>query len=191
MKYDLSKTPTRAAQRTLDAFRGEIFRLLAEKPFEDVSARELCEGANYPRATFYNYFDDKYDLLNYCWIWLAQQIRFDEYRHMPRNEMLYVFFDRIFDYATANAEAIRRILARNSEEGYLFSSFRTFMDQRVRETFRSCPDAQAAPVPAALLADHYSQTLLLVWRWSMAAGQGCQKAEARGYLRYLIGDGRD
>ncbi|ETJ34337.1 hypothetical protein Q604_UNBC11238G0001, partial [human gut metagenome] len=35
---------------------------------------ELCEKANYPRATFYNYFDDINDLLNYCWPRIARAV---------------------------------------------------------------------------------------------------------------------
>ena len=59
MKYDLTKPLTRGAKRTLDAFRREMFSLLSEKPFEEITVGELCENAQYPRATFYNYFDGK------------------------------------------------------------------------------------------------------------------------------------
>ena len=74
MKYDLSKPITRGAKRTLDALNGAMFLLLSEKSFEELTVGELCEQAQYPRATFYNYFDDKYDLLNYCWLSLAEKI---------------------------------------------------------------------------------------------------------------------
>ena len=58
MKYDLTKPLTRGAKRTLDAFRREMFSLLSEKTFEENTVGELCENAQYPRATFYNYLDD-------------------------------------------------------------------------------------------------------------------------------------
>lgn len=48
--------------------------LLSEKSFEEITVGQLCEAAQYPRATFYNYFDDKYDLLGYCWQTLAAQV---------------------------------------------------------------------------------------------------------------------
>ena len=81
MKYDLSKPITRGAKRTLDALSGAMFLLLSEKSFEEITVGELCEQAQYPRATFYNYFDDKYDLLNYCWLSLAEKIGLSEYHH--------------------------------------------------------------------------------------------------------------
>ena len=67
MKYDITKRATKGAQRTLEAFSGTMFELLSRKSFEEITVNELCQQSNYPRATFYNYFDDKYDLLNYCW----------------------------------------------------------------------------------------------------------------------------
>ena len=41
MKYDLTKPLTRGAKRTLDAFRRELFSLLSEKPFEEITVGEL------------------------------------------------------------------------------------------------------------------------------------------------------
>ncbi|GAF36904.1 predicted transcriptional regulator [Lentilactobacillus farraginis DSM 18382 = JCM 14108] len=77
MKYDLSKKPTRGAQRTLTAFFKTMLGLLSKKAFETISVNEICQVSNFPRATFYNYFDDKYDLVDYCWHVLAAEIEVD------------------------------------------------------------------------------------------------------------------
>ena len=66
MKYDITKPLTKGAKRTLEAFSEKMFMLLSEKSFEEITVGQLCETAQYPRATFYNYFDDKYDLLHFC-----------------------------------------------------------------------------------------------------------------------------
>ena len=94
MKYDITKPLTKGAKRTLDAFSREMFMLLSEKSFEEITVGQLCEAAQYPRATFYNYFDDKYDLLHCCWQTLAQKVGFSDYHHAEENEMLYLYFDR-------------------------------------------------------------------------------------------------
>ncbi|MFR5278080.1 MAG: TetR/AcrR family transcriptional regulator [Blautia caecimuris] len=86
-------------KRTLNDFMCTMFTMLSEKNFEEITVGELCKCANYPRATFYNYFDDKFDLLNYCWIGLTQEIHLEEYHHMAHEEALYIFFDRIYDYS--------------------------------------------------------------------------------------------
>lgn len=118
MKYDGSRPMTRGAKRTLTAFSNEMLSLLTKKPFEEMTVGELCEGAQYPRATFYNYFDDKYDLLEYCWQTLAAQIGLSEYHHAPENEMLYLYFDRIYDFTRENRSTVSQILLHNPENGY-------------------------------------------------------------------------
>ena len=76
MKYDLTKPLKNGAKRALNSFSSKMFLLLSKKSFEEITIGELCEEAQYPRATFYNYFDDKYDLLGYCWQTLAEQVGF-------------------------------------------------------------------------------------------------------------------
>ena len=78
MKYDINKELTRGAKRTLFDFKTMMFTLLSEKSFEEITVGELCKRANYPRATFYNYFEDKFDLLNYCWFCLTKEIHLED-----------------------------------------------------------------------------------------------------------------
>ena len=186
MKYDLSKPLTRGAKRTLDALSGSMFLLLSEKSFEEITVGELCEQAQYPRATFYNYFDDKYDLLNYCWFSLAEKIGLSEYHHAPENEMLYLFFDRIYTFTKQNNEHISRVLSHNPEVGYMFSSFRNFLNSQMRRIFKNCPEATQKDIPNELLADHYSNTLFLVWQWTAVKRTDCSQETAHAYLKRLF-----
>lgn len=146
MKYDITKEPTRGAKRTLNDFKNMMFMLLSEKTFEEITVGELCRRANYPRATFYNYFDDKFDLLNYCWLSLTEEIHLEDYHLLPHDETLYIFFDRIYDFSKNNESIIRSI-------------------------FRTCPDADRSIVPKEILADHYSNTLMLIWQWCTLKNQ--------------------
>ena len=148
MKYNTNKKMTRGAKRTLNDFMCTMFTMLSEKNFEEITGGELCKCANYPRATFYNYFDDKFDLLNYCWIGLTH----------------------------------------NSEIGYMFSSFQTFMNGKMRELFHSCTMSEKMLIPKEILANHYSNTLLLIWQWCILKNQDCTKEQACAYLRYLVGN---
>ncbi len=187
MKYDITKPMTKGAKRTLETFSREMLRLLSQKSFEKITVGEICEAAQYPRATFYNYFDDKYDLLNFCWQTLAGHIGLGEYHHAEENEMLYLYFDRIYDFTKQNREAICGILSHNPEIGYMFSSFRNFMNKEMRLIFKDCPQATQKDIPNELLADHYSNTLFLVWQWVAIRDGACTKEQARKYLQLLIG----
>ena len=68
MKYDIRQKPSKFAERVLADFSSTLFSLLQGKTLKSITVNELCEQARYPRATFYNYFDDIYDLLSYAWI---------------------------------------------------------------------------------------------------------------------------
>ena len=186
MKYDGSRPMTRGAKRTLTAFSNEMLSLLTKKPFEEMTVGELCEGAQYPRATFYNYFDDKYDLLEYCWQTLAAQIGLSEYHHEPENEMLYLYIDRIYDFTRENRSTVSQILLHNPENGYMVSRFRSFLNGQMRAIFQKCTDAAEKEIPKELLADHYSNTLFLVWQRSAVKGKIYDNEQAIKYLMRLL-----
>ncbi|MBV4429654.1 TetR/AcrR family transcriptional regulator [Clostridium tyrobutyricum] len=48
-------------QKTYDALISAFESLLLEKPFEEITVKELCEKARIRPATFYTHFRDKYD----------------------------------------------------------------------------------------------------------------------------------
>ncbi|UQK39701.1 TetR/AcrR family transcriptional regulator [Faecalibacterium sp. I4-1-79] len=48
-------------RKVYDALIEAFVKLLAEKQFEDITVKELCDCARTRTATFYNHFSDKYD----------------------------------------------------------------------------------------------------------------------------------
>lgn len=52
-----------AKRRTRMAFLSAAAALLREKDCCSISVIDICDRAGIPRATFYNYFEDKYDLV--------------------------------------------------------------------------------------------------------------------------------
>ena len=191
MKYDLTKPATRGARRTLEAFRRALLDALEEQPFESVTVNALCERADYPRATFYNYFDDKYDLLGYLWHCLAEEAGIDKAAQIPPEDTLRVYFNRLYDIAEANSDAIRAFSRLNQPEGYLMSSFRIQIGRIVLSFFDRCtPEEQAAhhSVPAELVSEQTANTVLLVLEWRFLRGNDCTRKEALAYLQYLLGN---
>lgn len=60
MKYDLR------VQKTYKLLIEALFKLLKEKPFENIKLNEICEEAMIHKTTFYNHFNDKYELLKFA-----------------------------------------------------------------------------------------------------------------------------
>lgn len=53
--------------------------------------------------------------------------------------------------------------------------------------FSTCLEAIQKDIPNDLLADHYSNTLFLVWRWAAVKHPACMKEQAHQYLACLVG----
>lgn len=50
--------------KTKKNLKQTLLQLMDKKPFDKISVSELCEEAATSRITFYNYYEDKYDLLD-------------------------------------------------------------------------------------------------------------------------------
>lgn len=186
MKYDLNNKTNRFAQRTLAAFSETLFTLLMKKPFEEITVNELCEISNYPRATFYNYFEDIYDLLNYCWLCLSKEINLEDYVEMKPEERLYEIFSRIYDFMDSNFKDLESVLKYNQLEGKLIGSFQKYLREQIRTIMKNCSCNKKYPVPFEMVVDHYSNTLQLVIEWSFFKKERYFKEKAQKCIVYLL-----
>ncbi|MBY9079357.1 TetR/AcrR family transcriptional regulator [Paenibacillus sp. CGMCC 1.18879] len=188
MKYDLNKKITRGAQRTLEAFSNTMFDLLAKKSVESITVNELCEISNFPRATFYNYFDDKYDLLNYCWYLISKQLQLEQHKQLSSKEALTIFFDRIYHIFLENMDSLTDILRHNPPNSYLVNHFNAYFKQVMQGIFYECLEFQDHTVPLEIIADHFSNTVLLILEWIFIKQRPITLDEAHNYLISLLGE---
>ena len=59
----MAKTDIRVI-RTKKAIESAFIEILSEKSFSKITIEEICKKANVNRMSFYNHYEDKYDLLN-------------------------------------------------------------------------------------------------------------------------------
>lgn len=124
---------TRFAKRALEDFSRTMIELLSKKPFENIMVSEICEISNYPRATFYNYFEDKYGLLNYCWDCFGEKIDFqNDYDYMDTDEKMYDLFNSLYDFFEKNIEILRRITKQNNPNGEFMQIFLIYMKNQIK-----------------------------------------------------------
>ena len=186
MKYDLAKPATRSARRTLEAFRRALLDALAEQPFESVTVNALCERADYPRATFYNYFDDRDDLLTYCWTALSGKSRIADLESAEPERRVDLALDMMADMLEDNGVLLKEVLEHNPVDGPLFASLRAFIAERSRDLMRTCISRERHALPAELIADHYANTLMLVLDWSYLRGHTLTRPELHDYVHALL-----
>ncbi|WP_065101510.1 TetR/AcrR family transcriptional regulator [Secundilactobacillus collinoides] len=189
MKYDLSKKPTRGAQRTLYAFSHTAMALLAQKPFEDINVNEICNQSNFPRATFYNYFDDKYDLVNYVWYLLAKDVGIDDVSALAKNDdLLLIYFDRLYDLFEHNSRLLDSILKHNEANGTLLNSFTRYLRDTIHRVFTDHFGHMKFRIPVELMVDQCCSTVMMLLEWIFLKQQPTTKAQAHQYLAILISD---
>ncbi len=188
MKYDINGNVSRGAKRTLNAFTDAMIDLLCVKSFENVTVGELCEAADYPRATFYNYFDDKYDMLTCCWEKIARELELKDAAKVKWSSgVLMEYFGRLYDFIMNNRDKFLNILKNNGETGYVFNDFFSFLRRKVRDIFKENGEIFSLPIPRDLTADHFSNTVVLLAKYCCLSENPCSKNEAGKYLVYLLG----
>lgn len=185
MKYDHTKKTNRFAARTLKDFSTTMFSLLKDKPFESITVLQICQIANYPRATFYNYFEDKYDLLEYCWSLIKDQIRLEEALDICHPHETFELFGRLYDCFKEHEKLLTKIMTHNPVEGELFASFTRYLSVNVLRIVESL-NIQSETIPLPLAVSFYSNTIMLVLEYCFLEKKRISKEQAMIYLRYLL-----
>lgn len=186
MKYDITRPATKGALRVLGTVSEAFLGLLTEKSFDGITVNEICERAGYPRATFYNYFNDKYDLLNYLWYRLTAAIEPESFKDVAPEDYLLVYFDRLYSMFDGMEEKLRLILKKNLGDSYLMSSMRIYLNTQIQAFFVDSPLASGRPVPRDMIAEHYANTIYMIFEWRFLKQNISSREETFAYATYLL-----
>lgn len=186
MKYDLSKKMTIGASRTLLSLQNTMKSLLCKKSFEEITVGELCEMAMLPRATFYNYFDDKYDLLEYCFMTIRDQLDSDYQDGETCVQRMGTLMENCFDFLDENIEIVQEILKNNLPNLYLINQIRFYLLSNMSSAFQDNSAFHRFKVPQKMAANLYSQVILLILEWKYLDKKACSKTQAKEYLAQMV-----
>lgn len=186
MKYDLNKKPTIGEKRTLLAFQDAFYQLLTAMSFEDLTVKDLCAKSMIPRATFYNYFDDKYDLLAYSWITIRQWIQEHIGHERSFEKMFDAYIEKLLDYFDEELPKLRQIVDHNSTTQYLLSDFRNFLSADFLAIFKKGPRTWKFKVPLDIVAQLYANAVLITLHWKYTMNVACTKQEMREFFNFIV-----
>lgn len=162
MKRDFYTNPRPCALRVLNAFMMTLFHMLTLQSFDSITVNDLCQHAGYPRATFYNYFNDKNDIFDYFMFRIKEYMK----KNTPDDEQTFTgFFSTVFDFLFLYEKRINRIIELNEPGSYLFLSIQSFISQAIKKQLTKENFHYNSPLPENLLADYYSQVFLIVLRY--------------------------
>ena len=183
MKYAWKHKSNKGTERTLLSFGTTLLDLLKEKSFESITIKEICNKANYPRATFYNYFEDKYDLLEFYFEFSLKKAEIHEL--LRDNATAYEIFNKVYDYLNQYKENIKSILIVNKQDGELVNYLRMYIRKLILGGMKDS-DFKNHQIPYEIVAEHYANTLELIIKWSFIVDNPITKDDARKYLKYFL-----
>lgn len=186
MKYNMSKKLTIGAARTLKSLQQAMVTSLAKKSFEEISVQELCEIAMLPRATFYNYFDDKYDLLDYCFLCLHQEIDGKDPEATTCQKRLMAVMINCINYVDQCTELVDRILKYNHPEQFFMNQLRFYLTNRMIAAFQDCQKPTQYQIPHEMAAKMLSDAVLNILEWKYLYKNECSKEQASMYLQKMV-----
>lgn len=187
MKADEQRAATRAGRRILNGMSDALLELVSEQSLEQVRVNAICEHADYPRATFYNYFADKYDLLNHCWARFAASMEPQDFE--GASDGFHTLFDRFANLFNRHSELMKAIFAHNGLDGALMRSLTSYFTARVRESCRTnhCYRLEVSDgMPQDLLADFCANTMLLIVRWTFLSTTPISREQVHALIDQLI-----
>jgi len=94
-----------------------------------------------PRSTFYNYFEDKYDLLEYVFDTLSADMFGGAVGYSF--EGLLAGTKSTFSLIDTNRTKIDQILKRNGEGGWFYHALQMKFFRKMKESFLDCPHSTA------------------------------------------------
>ena len=187
MKFKLSDKTSRFAKRTLADFSEKMIAMLADMPLEEMSVQKICDICNYPRSTFYNYFDDIYDLMDYCWSAIMKDMKIEKYLNVQGEQDTEQIFSLLYEYLDRYRPQIYRILLKNSLEERCMASLRVFMKKQIGQIISKCPGTRDFPVREDIMVDYYAATFEMLLEKCFFAKEQLSKEEALQTVGFLLG----
>ena len=186
MKLDQINRDRLFTKRLIGDFTGGLLGLLQKKPLEEITVGELCAQTNYPRSTFYNYFEDIYALMDCCWESISESMGVTDFQSIAHDKRTLLLFDRVYDYMDAHRSAIEKLLKHNAADGAMLQSLDRFIRRLIYRMVAECPLSYKYPVPYDLMARHYSNTVQMLLSACFLDRQ-ITKAEAVSCMDFLLG----
>lgn len=181
---------TIGAKRTLKDLVQALIDLLREKPLEKITIQELSDKAMISRGTFYNYFYDKYDLLNFFW----ERIQWEIDPGFGKNNLpidnhegyMDLLLRNLINYLSKEKQLYRSIMVNN--ENSLFSqNMHNYIEGEILSKLKEGKDSEIKyMIPIELLATIYANTITTLGKWWLKHGEDHSQEDVYKFFNMLI-----
>ena len=187
MKHDLTGRQSITVKRTVKLLTDTLTELLEKEPFEKITVMDICEKSMIPRATFYNYFEDKYDLLNYYWTERKLVITPPE-NGDENNVEVYMLkvLENLIHYLQDHINTSKNIYEYNSN-GQFQISLHNYLLKNIQNVIERVPlQDKKKNIPASLEAEILTNCAIAVGYWWISHNGETSMENIQEYLKILI-----
>lgn len=163
----MNRKADRRVQRTQRLLEQALLALIKEKPFESISVQEIIDRANVGRATFYEHYDNKEDLLQSGFDGLEARLKERQSEALARgsnlDERLFAFSHELLAHAHEHRDVFPAMVGKRGG-AVIQHVLRKLLVQLVREDVKSTAPREGA-VPSEAIVQFLANGLfgLLVW----------------------------
>ena len=183
MREEAEKRKNVGSRRTCKLLYNAMFKLLSQKPFEDISVVDICEEAMVPRATFYNYFEDKYALLEYCIRMFTNERtpKIPAEANLSPEEYIKELVNNVCEYLLQNKEILQKISKTNSKS-IILSELQKNISAEIMVLIEKLGHGT---IPPEIICVYFSCVIVYVAKWWLETDPPYTKEEMLHYLNLL------
>lgn len=156
------------SKRLTNELIAESFKnLLIKKDFKKITVKMIATESGFMRSTFYNYFQDKYEILE----WIVKNEIYDKISPYVTNEAYYEAFQKVFKCIESDKEFYKKafqIEGQNGFEEILANEF----SKLFKKAYESANFESDNPI-VTLETISYYQSLALIMYIKMWICDGC------------------
>lgn len=173
-------------KRTVRLLTDALSELMGKKTFDDITVKEICALAMVPHSTFYNYFEDKFDLLhtlfdeffdNFVQLNVGRDFNLQRIEDSLEKVMVFCLENKRFLQRLKNADA----------NGTFSQQLHDYMAKGdLRQAAAAGGSGRTAAPPAELLAEYYAVNIVYLGKWWLQRPTEIPMPELKKYLRLLF-----
>lgn len=174
--------------RTRKLLCNALFSLLETEPFEKISVMGICKEAMVHRATFYNHFSDKEELLEYAIDEIKENLfaaTVEKESYTSSKEMYMSLTSTVVEFVEQNKPKILLIINKNSYEK-VYELLLTTVKRSIAYLTSKNKYKEDYALPLNVLIDFISGGITSVGLSWLQAKNPCSKEELIEYFNIIL-----
>ena len=169
-------TPDSRIRKSRQAVCAALFQLLEKDSFTGITVNDICKAARVSRTTFYQHFQDKYDLMRFALEQATDELRRASAGSAERE------IHNLLDFVQKNQQVFRHLNEQNEELFYLLNEVSITSLNEYLESTSEIPVGNRSRLHSVFLAGGRAWVLL----WWIKTGCRVPREELEEYLLSML-----